>query len=40
MWLWIKKKEKKKKQYFGGLAECQRRGKTTISSIIKSILEK
>ena len=37
---WIAKKSKKKRPYFVGLAGGQGTGKTTISSIIKIILEK
>ena len=37
---WIAKKTKNKKPYFVGLAGGQGTGKTTISSIIKIILEK
>ena len=37
---WIAKKAKNKKPYFVGLAGGQGTGKTTISSIIKIILEK
>ena len=37
---WIKKKANDKKPYFVGLAGGQGTGKTTISSIIKIILEK
>ena len=37
---WIAKKANKKKPYFVGLAGGQGTGKTTISSIIKIVLEK
>ena len=40
MCFWIVKKANKKKPYFVGLAGGQGTGKTTISSIIKIILEK
>ena len=40
MCFWIKKKAINKKPYFVGLAGGQGTGKTTISSIVKIILEK
>ena len=40
MCFWITKKANNKKPYFVGLAGGQGTGKTTISSIIKIVLEK